>query len=135
MASINKVIIVGNLGKDPETRKLPSGDSVTNITVATSDKYKDKQTGEPKEVTEWHRVVFFGKLADIASQYLHKGSQVYVEGKLQTRKFTDGNGVEKFSTEIKADIMQMLGGKQAGSSNQVPSPAQSAPFTDDEIPF
>lgn len=135
MASINKVIIVGNLGKDPETRKLPSGDSVTNITVATSDKYKDKQTGEPKEVTEWHRVVFFGKLADIASQYLHKGSQVYVEGKLQTRKFTDGNGVEKFSTEIKADLMQMLGGKQAGSSNPAPSPAQSAPLTDDEIPF
>ena len=103
MASVNKVIIVGNVGRDPETRYMPSGDAVTNISVATSDRYKDKQTGEMKENTEWHRIAFFGKLAEIAGQYLKKGSQVYVEGRLRTRKWTDQSGQEKYSTEIIAD--------------------------------
>ena len=95
MASVNKVIIVGNVGRDPETRYMPSGDAVTNISVATSDRYKDKQSGEMKETTEWHRVAFFGKLAEIAGQYLKKGSQVYVEGRLRTRKWTDASGQGK----------------------------------------
>ncbi|MEY4591772.1 MAG: single-stranded DNA-binding protein [Pseudomonadota bacterium] len=112
MASVNKVIIVGNLGRDPETRYMPSGDAVTNITVATTDSWKDKGTGEKKETTEWHRIAFFGKLAEIAGQYLKKGSQVYIEGSLKTRKYTDKDGVEKFATEIRADSMQMLGGRQ-----------------------
>jgi len=112
MASVNKVIIVGNLGRDPETRYMPSGDAVTNITVATTDRYKDKQSGEMKEATEWHRISFFGKLAEIAGQYLKKGSQVYVEGSLRTRKYTDKDGVEKYATEIRADTMQMLGSRQ-----------------------
>lgn len=112
MASVNKVIIVGNLGADPETRYLPSGDAVTNIRVATTDRYKDKQSGEMKEATEWHTITFFAKLAEIAGQYLRKGSQVYVEGSLRTRKFTDKNGVEKYSTDIRADNMQMLGSRQ-----------------------
>ncbi len=112
MASINKVIIVGNLGRDPEMRTFPSGDQVANVTIATTDKWKDKQTGEMKEATEWHRVVFNGRLAEIVGQYLRKGSQVYVEGSLRTRKWTDQSGVEKYSTEIRADQMQMLGGRQ-----------------------
>lgn len=112
MASVNKVIIVGNLGADPETRYLPSGDAVTNIRVATTDRYKDKQSGEMKEATEWHTITFFAKLAEIAGQYLRKGSQVYVEGSLRTRKFTDKNGVEKYATDIRADNMQMLGSRQ-----------------------
>jgi single-strand DNA-binding protein len=112
MASVNKVIIVGNLGRDPETRYLPSGDAVSNINVATTDRYKDKATGEMKEATEWHRISFFGKLAEIAGQYLKKGSQVYVEGSLRTRKYTDKDGVEKFATEIRGETMQMLGGRQ-----------------------
>ena len=112
MASVNKVIIVGNLGRDPEMRTFPSGDQVANVTIATTDKWKDKQSGEMKEATEWHRVVFNGRLAEIAGQYLRKGSQVYVEGSLRTRKWTDQAGVEKFSTEIRADQMQMLGSRQ-----------------------
>ena len=112
MASVNKVIIVGNLGRDPEMRTFPSGDQVANVTIATTDKWKDKQTGEPKESTEWHRVVFNGRLAEIVGQYLRKGSQVYVEGSLRTRKWTDQAGVEKYSTEIRADQMQMLGSRQ-----------------------
>ncbi len=112
MASVNKVIIVGNLGRDPEMRTFPSGDQVANVTIATTDKWRDKQTGEMKEATEWHRVVFNGRLAEIAGQYLRKGSQVYVEGSLRTRKWTDQSGVEKYSTEIRADQMQMLGGRQ-----------------------
>ena len=112
MASVNKVIIVGNLGRDPESRTFPSGDQVCNVTVATTDKWKDKQSGEMREATEWHRVVFNGRLAEIAAQYLRKGSQVYVEGSLRTRKWTDQNGVEKYSTEIRADQMQMLGSRQ-----------------------
>jgi len=112
MASVNKVIIVGNLGRDPEMRTFPSGDQVANVAIATTDKWKDKQTGEMKEATEWHRVVFNGRLAEIAGQYLRKGSQVYVEGSLRTRKWTDQSGVEKYSTEIRADQMQMLGSRQ-----------------------
>ena len=112
MASINKVIIVGNLGRDPEMRTFPSGDQVANVTIATTDKWKDKQSGEMREATEWHRVVFNGRLAEIAGQYLRKGSQVYVEGSLRTRKWTDQSGVEKYSTEIRADQMQMLGSRQ-----------------------
>ncbi|WP_019576945.1 single-stranded DNA-binding protein [Curvibacter lanceolatus] len=112
MASVNKVIIVGNLGRDPEIRTFPSGDQVANVTIATTDRWKDKQSGEMKEATEWHRVVFNGRLAEIAGQYLRKGSQVYVEGSLRTRKWTDQAGVEKYSTEIRADQMQMLGSRQ-----------------------
>jgi single-strand DNA-binding protein len=135
MASVNKVIIVGNLGKDPEMRSFPSGDQVANVTIATTDKWKDKQSGEMKEATEWHRVVFNGRLAEIVGQYLRKGSQVYVEGSLRTRKWTDQSGVEKYTTEIRADQMQMLGSRQgmggpgAGSdeSGGYETPRQSAP--------
>ena len=112
MASVNKVIIVGNLGRDPETRYLPSGEAVTNISVATTDTWKDKVSGEKKEATEWHRVAFFGKLAEIAGEYLKKGSQVYVEGRLRTRKYQDKEtGKDRYSTEIIADRMQMLGSR------------------------
>ncbi len=111
MASVNKVIIVGNLGRDPETRYMPNGDAVTNVAVATTESWKDKNSGEKKELTEWHRITFSRKLAEIAGQYLKKGSQVYVEGRLQTRKWTDKDGVEKYTTEIIADTMQMLGGR------------------------
>jgi single-strand DNA-binding protein len=164
MASVNKVIIVGNLGRDPETRYMPSGDAVTNITVATTDSWKDKGTGEKKETTEWHRIAFFGKLAEIAGQYLKKGSQVYVEGSLKTRKYTDKDGVEKYATEIRADSMQMLGGRQgqgqqdggndynpgnytggaarqnttaptSGGSRSAPSKTPSFDDLDDDIPF
>ena len=112
MASVNKVIIVGNLGRDPEIRYMPSGDAIANIAVATSFKSKDKNTGEQKELTEWHRISFFGRLAEIVGQYLKKGSSVYVEGRLQTRKYTDKDGVEKYATDIVAEQMQMLGGRQ-----------------------
>jgi single-strand DNA-binding protein len=117
MASVNKVIIVGNVGRDPETRRLPSGDAVTNISIATTDRYRDKQSGEMRENTEWHRVAFFGKVAEVAEKYLKKGSQVYVEGRLRTRKWTDQSGQEKYSTEIVAETMQMLGGRAPGSSD------------------
>jgi single-strand DNA-binding protein len=112
MASVNKVIIVGNLGRDPETRYMPNGDAVTNVAVATTESWKDKNSGEKKELTEWHRITFYRKLAEIAGQYLKKGSQVYVEGRLQTRKWTDKDGIEKYTTEIIADTMQMLGSRQ-----------------------
>jgi single-strand DNA-binding protein len=111
MASVNKVILIGNLGRDPETRYMPDGGAITNISIATTDTWKDKQ-GEKQEKTEWHRVAFFGKLAEIAGEYLKKGSQVYVEGRLQTRKWQDKEGVEKYTTEIVADRMQMLGSRQ-----------------------
>lgn len=114
MASVNKVILVGNLGADPETRYLPSGDAVTNIRLATTDRYKDKQSGEFKEATEWHRIAFFGKLAEIAGQYLKKGSSVYIEGRIRTRKWQDQSGQDKYSTEIVADQMQMLGSRGQG---------------------
>jgi single-strand DNA-binding protein len=112
MASVNKVIIVGNLGRDPEVRYLPSGDAIANIAVATSYKSKDKNTGEQKELTEWHRISFFGRLAEIVSEYLKKGSSVYVEGRLQTRKYTDKDGIERYATDVIAENMQMLGGRQ-----------------------
>ena len=108
MASINKVILVGNLGRDPETRHKPDGGAITNVSIATTDTWKDKASGEKKEATEWHRVVFFNRLAEIAAEYLQKGSQVYVEGKLRTRKWQDKAGKDRFTTEIVADSMQML---------------------------
>ncbi len=111
MASVNKVILVGNVGADPETRYLPSGDAITNIRLATSDKYKDKSTGEPKDVTEWHRIAFFGKLAEIVSEHVKKGSSLYVEGRIKTRKWQDNNGQDKYSTEIIADVVQFLGSR------------------------
>jgi len=108
---INKVIIVGNVGGDPETRAMPSGSTVTNLTIATNESWKDKQTGEQKERTEWHRVAMFNRLAEIAAEYLRKGSQVYIEGKLRTRKWQDKSGNDRYTTEIIADEMQMLGGR------------------------
>lgn len=149
MASVNKVIIVGNLGRDPETRYMPNGDAITNIAVATTESWKDKNTGEKKELTEWHRITFYRKLAEIAGQYLKKGSQVYIEGRLQTRKWTDKDGVERYTTEIIADTMQMLGEKQAqGQQQQQPRqqaqaqrpqansrPAPNFSDMDDDIPF
>jgi single-strand DNA-binding protein len=111
MASVNKVILVGNLGADPEVRYLPSGDAVANIRLATTDRYKDKQSGEFKEMTEWHRVAFFGRLAEIVNEYLKKGSAVYIEGRLRTRKYQGQDGQDRYSTEIVADQMQMLGGR------------------------
>lgn len=113
MASVNKVILVGNLGRDPEMRYLPSGEAVANLSVATTDKYKDK-SGAMQEATEWHRVSFFGRTAEVCGQYLKKGSQVYIEGSIRTRKYTDKEGVEKYATEIRGDRMQMLGGRGGG---------------------
>ncbi len=118
MSSVNKAIIVGHLGRDPEMRTFPSGDRVANVTIATTDKWKDKQTGEQKEATEWHRVNFNGRLAEIVEQYLRKGSLVYVEGSLRTRKWTDKDGNDKYSTEIRADQMQMLGGRPESSESR-----------------
>src|SRR6202795_5341735 len=126
MASVNKVIIVGNLGADPETRFLPSGEAVTNIRVATTDKWKDKASGEAKEATEWHRIAFFGKLAEIAGEYLKKGSPVYVEGRIRTRKWQDKEGQEKYSTEIVADRMQLLGSRGGGSEPMAREPKAAA---------
>ena len=114
---INKVILVGNLGKDPETRYMPSGSAVTNLTLATSEAWKDKQSGEQQERTEWHKVAMFGRLAEIAAEYLRKGSQVYIEGKLRTRKWQDKEGKDRYTTEIVADEMQMLGSKGGGSTS------------------
>ena len=128
MASVNKVILVGNLGADPETRYLPSGDAVANIRLATTDRYKDKTSGEMKELTEWHRVAFFGRLAEIVNEYLKKGSSVYIEGRIRTRKWTDQAGQEKYSTEIVADQMQMLGGRGgAGGGGDDGGYSRSAP--------
>jgi single-strand DNA-binding protein len=165
MASVNKVIIVGNLGRDPEIRYMPSGDAIANIAVATSYRSKDRNTGEQKEQTEWHRISFFGRLAEIVGQYLKKGSSVYVEGRLQTRKYTDKDGVEKYATDIIAENMQMLGGRSGGMGSSEgmddggydapvsrpaprPAPQQAAPAPrpaarpapnfsdmDDDIPF
>lgn len=150
---VNKVILVGNLGQDPEIRYMPNGGAVANITLATSESWRDKATGEQKEKTEWHRVVLFGKLAEVAGEYLKKGSQVYIEGKLNTRKWTDQAGIEKYTTEVHVNVggtMQMLGGKSEGSKpaqsgTQQSRPAQqSQPATqnneppmdfDDDIPF
>ncbi len=144
---INKAIIVGTLGQDPDTRYTSSGSPVVNVSVATNENWKDKQTGEAQERTEWHRIVIFGKLAEIAAQYLKKGSQVYFEGKIQTRKWQDKSGQDRYTTEIVANEMQMLGGKPgAGStvpfdppakSESKPAPAETAPIDDgfDDIPF
>ena len=149
MASVNKVIIVGNLGADPETRYTPGGDAVTNIRVATTDRWKDKTSGEMKEATEWHRIAFFGRLAEVAGQYLKKGSQVYVEGSLRTRKWQDKDGQDRYSTDIRADVMQMLGRREGGGEppaeraeprGEPKAPAAKKPagkFDDmeDDIPF
>ena len=132
MASINKVILVGNLGSDPVIKYTPDNNAITNISVATTDRYKDKATGEQKEITEWHRVVFFNRLGEIAGEYLKKGSQVYIEGKLRTRKWTDQSGVDKYTTEIIADQMQMLGGK-SGSSSEPKQDAQQANHQSDDL--
>jgi single-strand DNA-binding protein len=143
---INKVILIGNLGQDPETKSLPSGSAVTNIRVATTEGWKDKQTGEKKEVTEWHSVVFFDRLAEIAGQYLKKGSKVYIEGSLRTRKWQDKSGNDRYTTEIRANDMQMLdskGGGSGGGSYERPAKAEGASaapvaeksFEDDDIPF
>ena len=141
---INKVIVVGNLGNDPDTRYMPSGGAVTNLSVATSEQWKDKQTGEPKERTEWHKVAMFGRLAEIAAEYLRKGSQVYIEGKLRTRKWQDRDGNDRYTTEIIADEMQMLGGRGGGGGSapmredrgsSSPPPQSSPDDFDDDIPF
>lgn len=147
---VNKVILVGNCGKDPETRYMPSGGAVTNISLATSESWKDKQSGETKERTEWHNIVFFNRLGEIAGEYLKKGSQIYVEGSLRTRKWQDKSGQDRYTTEIVANEMQMLGSRSGGdsyapaqnqaannqSSNNQP---QAAPMVeegfDDDIPF
>ena len=145
MAGINKVIIVGSLGNDPEIRTMPDGEAVANISVATSESWTDKNTGERREVTEWHRIVLYRRLAEIAGQYLHKGSQVYIEGRLKTRKWQDSNGQDRYTTEIQGDNLQMLGGRnQDTAQNQPPKQqdkqqkAQSEPPVDafdDNIPF
>ena len=155
MASVNKVILIGNLGKDPETRYMPNGEAVTNITVATSETWKDKTSGEKQEKTEWHRVTFYRRLAEIAGEYLKKGSQVYVEGRLETRKWQDKEGKDRYTTEIIANEMKMLGsrsgqgdpsGRERSAEAREPAPAgegKSAPkkpegaFSDmdDDIPF
>ena len=126
MASVNKVILVGNLGRDPEVRYNPEGSTIANISVATTDKWKDKASGEMKEATEWHRVAFFGRLAEIAGEYLKKGSQVYIEGRLRTRKWQDKEGQERYTTEVIADTMQMLGSRQ-GMGGGAPAPEEGAP--------
>ncbi len=124
---VNKVILVGNLGNDPETRYMPSGGAVTNITVATSESWKDKQTGQPQERTEWHRVVFFNRLAEIAGEYLRKGSKVYLEGSLRTRKWQDNSGQDRYTTEIVANEMQMLDSRNSGQGGGYPQGQGSAP--------
>lgn len=145
MSSLNKVTLIGNLGKDPESKTMQSGDIICNLTLATSEKWTDKSTGEKKEMTEWHNISIFGNLAGIAMQYLNKGSKVYIEGKIQTRKYTDKAGVEKYSTSIKVDTfggkMIMLGGNESGQSARPAgqnTPAASTPIAadlDDHIPF
>lgn len=126
MASVNKVIIVGNLGKDPEMRYMPSGDALCNFSVATTDSWKDK-SGEKQEKTEWHRISMFGRLAEIAGQYLKKGSQVYIEGRLQTRKWTNKEGQDQYTTEIVANEMKMLGSRSGGGSNSFEVVDKGAP--------
>jgi single-strand DNA-binding protein len=145
---INKAIIVGTLGQDPEVRYTASGSAVANISVATNENWRDKTTGEAQERTEWHRIVLFGKLAEIAQQYLKKGSQAYFEGRIQTRKWQDQSGNDRYTTEIVANDMQMLGGRSGGGaapmgeggggqSQSKPAPAETAPMDDgfDDIPF
>ena len=129
MASVNKVILVGNLGKDPETRYAPSGDAICNVTLATSETWNDKGTGEKREAVEWHRVVFFGKLAEIAGEYVKKGQQLYVEGSLRTDKYTDKQGIERYTTDIIVNEMQMLGGRSSGERSG--PPAERGGWSDD----
>lgn len=126
MASVNKVIIIGNLGRNPEVRTMSNGDSVANIAVATTDTWKDKTTGEKKEATEWHQIVFYRKLAEIVGKYLKKGALIYIEGRLQNRKWTDKDGIERYTTEIIADTMKMLGSRPAGTGQD------DSPQADDE---
>ena len=128
---VNKVILVGNCGKDPETRYMPSGGAVTNISIATSESWKDKQSGETKERTEWHNIVFFNRLGEIAGEYLKKGSQIYVEGSLRTRKWQDKSGQDRYTTEIVASEMQMLGSRGGGDS-YAPAQAQSRPASNQQ---
>jgi single-strand DNA-binding protein len=154
MRGVNKVIVVGHLGNDPEINHMPSGGAVAKLSIATTETWKDKATGEQKEQTEWHRVVMFGRLGEIAGEYLKKGSQVYIEGKLQTRKWQDKQGVDRYTTEIVANEMQMLGGRRDGdvspqqrqqtappsrqpTQQQQPAAASEwdAPAFDDDIPF
>ena len=146
MASVNKVVIIGHLGKDPETRFASSGEAICNFSIATTETWKDKATGEKKEATEWHRINAFGKLAEICSQYLKKGSQVYIEGSLRTRKWQDKDGQDRYTTEIRADEMKMLGSRQgeAPPREREAAPAQPASGAkkasgfddmDDDIPF
>ena len=144
MAGVNRVIIIGHLGNDPEIRTMPSGEQVANITVATSESWTDKNTGEKKTQTEWHRIVLYRRLAEITGQYLAKGSQVYIEGRLKTRKWQDTNGQDRYTTEIQGDNLQMLGGrqdepKQAKTSKAKPEPlsaeAEQGDSFDDNIPF
>ena len=133
MAGINKVIIVGNLGNAPEIRTMPNGEVVANITVATSESWNDKNTGERREVTEWHRIVFYRRQAEICGQYLQKGSQVYIEGRLKTRKWQDNNGQDRYTTEIQGDVLQMLGGRQNEQSQQNKPQAQAKPKKPDPL--
>ena len=138
MASVNKVIILGNVGKDPEVRHMQNGDSVVSVSVATSEYWKDKNSGESKENTEWHRVTFYRKLAEVAANYLRKGSSVYIEGRLETKKWTDKAGVERYTTGIVASEMKMLGKAPEAGERQAPAKAQAAhgfEDMDDDIPF
>lgn len=135
MRGINKVIIVGNLGNDPEVRALPSGTSVVNFSVATSKSWKDKRTGEQKEKTEWHNIVVFNRVAEIASQYLHKGSKVYLEGEIETRKWEDKSGNPRETKEIRAYELQMLDSKPAAAPAPKPQQQQAEEFPEDDIPF
>jgi single-strand DNA-binding protein len=137
---VNKVILIGHLGQDPEVKFMPSGSAVANVSIATTESWKDKATGEKKDKTEWHRVIFFARLAEIVGEYLKKGSQVYVEGRLQTRKWQDKSGQDRYTTEIVASEMQMLGGKGSGSGSAEPSDAGTSTGGgdegfDDDIPF
>ncbi len=131
MASVNKVILIGNLGRDPETRYMPNGEAVANITVATTETWKDKTSGEKQEKTEWHRVTFYRRLAEIVGEYLKKGSQVYIEGRLETRKWQDKEGKDRYTTEIRADVMQMLGSRAgAGEARGGPAEPRGEPHGD-----
>ncbi len=124
MASVNKVILIGNLGKDPDVRYMPSGKAVASVTIATNESWKDRNTGEKQERTEWHNVVFYSPLAEVVGQYLHKGSSVFVEGRLQTRKWQDKNGQDRYTTEIIANEMKMLGGRGGGAGGSAPFPGE-----------
>jgi single-strand DNA-binding protein len=146
MAGVNRVIIIGHLGNDPEIRTMPNGEQVANITVATSESWTDKNSGEKKTQTEWHRIVLYRRLAEIAAQYLHKGSQVYIEGRLKTRKWQDNNGQDRYTTEIQGDNLQMLGGQNQDAAQNQPPKQQKAQSKsqqseppmdafDDNIPF